>query len=332
MVILLRINIFDVYILRRGTAIYLFSILEMRAFIYKLLVFFIIFFIFDKVFIVVREITPQFESDKRLERIITGNINKKILVFGSSRGARNVLVSDIENELNMESYNLSYLGSDIEFHLFLFKKLLKYNQKPEIVILVVDEIEELVDDKYIRFRLDRLYPLIKYKDVREELIARNEKNRLLSNLFILHQLNKVNFNFKKRSFSSLDSIQNCGSMPISSQKENIKWEYNSDKKNYSKIKEIPHKVKSFKEFRNLCIENDIKFIIAFAPNFRDQCVSFVRRIKELGGNETYYMNYDTSDIRYYNSEYFYDNTHLNKIGAVMYTSELINYLKDITED
>jgi hypothetical protein len=258
--------------------------------------------------------------------IITGEMNKDILVFGSSRGARNVLASKIEEELGIKSYNLSYLGSDIEFHLFLLKQVIKHNKKPDKVILVVDEFEELIPNKYIRFRLDRLYPLVKYREIRDELVNRNEKKRFISKISILHQLNRSNFYIRKKSFNKLDTIKSCGSMPLSFQKENIRWQYNTGRKDYVSEDELSIKLKSFLIFKNLCRKNKIDLVIAFPPNFRSQNDSYINRIKELGGVESFFVNYDTSDSRYKDNRFFYDHYHLNLQGAEIFTSEIIEFL------
>ena len=56
-----------------------------------------------------------------------------------------------------------------------------------MVILAVDDPSELEVNASIKFRLDRLYPLVKYPAIRNKLVAEGEKNELLSQLFIIHQ-------------------------------------------------------------------------------------------------------------------------------------------------
>ena len=115
----------------------------MKKFLIQILLFSFTFFLFEKVFYVSLYVSPKLEIDKRLEYIINGNMNKDLIVLGSSRGARNIIASQIEDSLNISSYNLSYPGSDIEFHKFLLQSLIKYNEKPKIVLLVVDDNAEL---------------------------------------------------------------------------------------------------------------------------------------------------------------------------------------------
>ena len=75
--------------------------------------------------IFLREKSSKLEVDNRLEKIITGKIKADILVFGSSRGARSVIASQISDSLHTSAYNLAFPGSDITFHSFLLEQLLK---------------------------------------------------------------------------------------------------------------------------------------------------------------------------------------------------------------
>ena len=76
--------------------------------------FVMIFFIYDKLFIVVRTLSPVLEVDKRLELLINGGINKDIIILGSSRGARDIIAAQIENETGLSAFNLCYPGSNVE--------------------------------------------------------------------------------------------------------------------------------------------------------------------------------------------------------------------------
>jgi hypothetical protein len=118
------------------------------------------------------------ELDKRLEYIITGKVNSNIIVMGSSRGARDIVASQLADSLRTSAYNLSYPGSNIYFHEYLLTELLKNgNKKPKVLILVIDDPYEMEDNYSLQFRFDRLYPLVKYKSIRNTLTERGEKNR-----------------------------------------------------------------------------------------------------------------------------------------------------------
>lgn len=297
----------------------------MRKFIIQILLFSISFFIVEKAFYFFLSIPPRLERDKRLEYVLNGEINKDLIVLGSSRGSRNIIASQIEDSLNISCYNLSYDGSDIEFHEFLLRSLIKHNKKPKIVLLAVDDPSELLPDESIKFRFDRLYPLVKFSYINNELIEKGE-NSFLSNFLILARINKRNFNIGEKKFSELDSIMKCGSMPISFQRKDRRFVFFNNN-NYKVDNELPEKVKAFRDLQNLCVNNNIQLIIIYSPNFKEHNILFKKRIKEISHPKVTSILYDSTNQIYKNKDYFYDEAHLKKNGAAIFTNEIIRQLK-----
>lgn len=305
----------------------------MKKFLIRLAIFTVFFFLVDKLFIFVRNAGPALEVDRRLEMILEGQINADVLVFGSSRGARSVIAQRFIDSLGVSAYSLAYPGSDVTFHEYLLRQTLevKGNKKPKTVILVVDDSDELKPSKSLKFRFDRMYPLVKYKSVRDEMVKRKEKKPIITELLVLHQMNKSNFLFKQRKFTKNDSIMPCGSMPISHQKKTFDKKYNTEIYNYTREDELIQKIKAFRAFKDHCKENNIQLIVAIPPNFRKVTVGFVPRLKQvMDGYGTVFM-YDESKPEYSNPDYFFDNTHLQKVGSEIYTMELVHYFKQLNK-
>ena len=80
----------------------------MKKFIVKILIFSTVFFLFDRLFYIFLDLSPKQEVDKRLDYVINGNMNKDLIIIGSSRGARDLIAKQIEDSLNISCYNLSY--------------------------------------------------------------------------------------------------------------------------------------------------------------------------------------------------------------------------------
>jgi hypothetical protein len=301
----------------------------MKKFIIRIVLFSLFFISVDKLLIFLREKSSKLEVDNRLEKIITGKIKADILVFGSSRGARSVIASQISDSLHTSAYNLAFPGSDITFHSFLLEQLLKnkYNQIPKKIILVVDDTDELQKSKSLKFRLDRMYPLVKYKVIRDELVKRKEKKPLVNELLVSHQLNKSNFLLKQKKFTKNDSIMFCGSMPISHQKKSFDKKFGKVPYEYDLKSELIQKIKAFNNFIDLCAKNDIQLIVVLPPNFRVISNGFENRMKHFVGTKGVVWKYEQSKPDYSDSDNFFDNAHLQKKGAVIYTADLIAYLK-----
>jgi hypothetical protein len=87
----------------------------MKNFVLKLSLFLLIFFLIDKCLLFLRNSLPERELDKRLETVINGKINADIVIFGSSKPARDIIASQLSDSLNLKAFNLAYPGSNIEF-------------------------------------------------------------------------------------------------------------------------------------------------------------------------------------------------------------------------
>jgi hypothetical protein len=299
----------------------------MKKFLANILLFGTVFFAFDKLFIFVRDYSPETEADRRLEMLINGEINREIIVLGASRGARDVIAHQVERETGRSAYNLSYPGSDIEFHEFLLRTLIAFDRAPKTILLVVDDPSELLPSVSITYRLDRLYPLVKYPYIREELARRGEKNALLMKLFVLHQLSMGNFDLRKKSFSSLDTIRECGSMPVSFRREGRVMEWGTADTLYTEADEVAAKVSAFRKFVETCRQHSIDLVIVFPPNFKAQNNAFERRLETLAGDEAGRMSFDPRNPAYTDPQYFYDESHLTTEGAEIFTRDVSVFLR-----
>ena len=299
----------------------------MKKFIINGILFFLGFFLLDKILILLRNYSPDTEVDKRLEMILTGKINSDILIFGSSRGARDLIAAQIADSLHTSTYNLSYPGSGVEFHEFLLEQTLtnKKNKKPKAIILVVDDPSELLPNGLIHFRLDRLYPLVKYPVIREKLIEKDGKNEYLSRLFVVAQMGISNFDITQKHFKKLDTLYEDGSMPISFQDARFNGRYSDT--TYNIKEEVPLNLSSFLKFIELCKKNNIKLIIACPPNCFKATVGFYDRMKALSGSSASLMIYDSTKPYTKNGDYYFDDVHLKNNGAIIFTNEMISYIK-----
>ena len=304
----------------------------MGKFALKLLLFAVIFLIFDKLFIIVAHFSAEAEADKRLEYIINGEVNKDIIILGSSTGSRDILASQIEDATGLSTYNLCYPGSNVVFHEFIMRTLVKYNEPPEIALLVVDDYVELIYDESIIFRKDRLYPLVKYKYIWKELSQREGRDKIFSNFLVINRLNKYNFDIRPKRFTPIDTIQVCGSMPISWKPDDMDIDYVSGERLYPQDEELPEKVEAYNQIVETCKNNNINLVIVFPPVYQDHSVSFENRIKELSGEGVYFYLYNTENPIYKLEDNYFDETHLMQDAAIEFTDELILYLNELIEN
>jgi hypothetical protein len=297
----------------------------MKKLALKLVLFFVLFFLFDKAFIIIANKSAEAEVDKRLENLIKGKINKEIIVLGSSRGSRDIIAGQIEDSTGLSAYNLCYPGSDMEFHEFLLRTLVKHNESPDYLLLVVDDDIAFLPAERTAFRLDRMYPLVKYRYVIEELVTRGEKDRVFSSIFILNRLNKANFDLRQKRFTPLDSIMACGSMPISWQRIDEDWDFIDGERTYDISMEDTDKLDAYKSIISMCEVENIELVVVFPPNYQRFSEFFEARIKAISSKNVKFYKYQNNPV-YLNRSYYYDEEHLIKEGAVIFTNELIRYL------
>ncbi|MFC3335527.1 hypothetical protein [Flavobacterium palustre] len=285
--------------------------------------FLLLFFLVDKLFYWKLQSLPERELDKRLEWILEGKMNKKILIFGSSRAQHNLYSDAIQDSLKMTTFNLGYRGCNIDFQLFLLKKALKHNKKPKIVVLTLDDYKTFLPEKTLQFRYDKLYSLVKYQEITNELIARNDFSPFAFGWYCA-RLGKEQFLSRKEK-TKYDNWTAAGTVLLDFTAADL------DKKKYSLVhynikSELPELISAFKEFQHICQVENIKLYLLVPPNFAYKNKEFVHRVKGLIVNEATKFYYENSN-EFEESKYFYDASHLNKKGAILYTNEIIKRLK-----
>jgi hypothetical protein len=302
----------------------------MKRLALKLLLFLLVFLAYDKLFILVANRSAETELDRRLEYLIKGQINKDVVIIGSSRGSRDIIAGQIEEKTGLSAYNLCYPGSSVEFHDFILQTLLKFNKHPEILVLIVDDNNAFMDEgDRIVFRRDRLYPLVRYPYIWKEMAQRGYLDNELAGFIVLQRLNKYNFDLRQKRPTPLDTIMACGSMPISWQDKGIDWEFPSKEKAYSMEEEVPEKVAAFRNMVQTCEANSIELVIAFPPNYQIPSQSFENRIRQLSGTHVHFHHYNMENLIYMDKDYFFDTEHLMCEAAHIYTDEVIDFLRQL---
>lgn len=191
----------------------------------------------------------------------------------------------------------------------------------------MDDYGALQRDKTIKFRLDRLYPLVKYRTIRDELVARKEKKPIINELLVLHQLNKSAFQFRKRYFTKTNVLQRCGSMPIMHQEKTFDKKYSHKTVYYNPKHDLPKKIKAFNLIQSYCAKNHIQLILVIPPNFRKPTIGLKEHLIELAKGNTKVWTFSLTNKAYLDAAIFSDNGHLRKKGAKIFTSDLTHFLQ-----
>ena len=265
-------------------------------------------------------------------QIKEGKTNAELAVFGSSRAFIHINPTILEKELKLNTHNFGLNGSKFKMQLYRFNLYLKHNPKPKMVVWNLDtfsfsHIDEVFQpNQYVPFMLwnfklydalkeykdtklvDFIVPLYRYRDQTywKDQIARSKKEKL-------HQDGL----FRDDGFKSYN------------RKWNVKWEKMKPKN--SDFDEVDFTL--LEELIQICKKENIQLVFTIAPEFYKGQDYMLNRNKvihlyeqTLEKHHLPLIDYSSDSISF-QQKYFYNTTHMNNVGADVFTKELANDLK-----
>ena len=252
-----------------------------------------------------------------------GNMNCDAVVMGSSRGFVQYSPAILDSILGLNSYNLSVDGRCIDAEVAKYNTYIQHNPKPKVIIQNIDFGNLLMSNGYEREQFtpylyddvlfnevkdfdgftiwDKYLPLVRYSGY-FEVIKEG-----------LHLPNKLNQYPLYKGYFGRDE----------------KWDgtafRNVDKVHFSVNTQA---VDIFDKYLALCKKDGIQVILVFAP-------IYIGVSEKMDNNEEmfdYYQKfadkYDFPLLNYtfdsisYDTSYFYNATHMNKLGSELFTTKL----------
>ena len=132
---------------------------DIQKFLKKLLAFALLFFMLDKALAhwATQAVLHDTQSFGSLSLLYRGDVNKQIVLFGSSKTHVNINAETIEQKTGMSCYNLAIGNASIDMSTFLFEEFLIANKKPDIVFIEAD-YAHLATNSSLKFRPELLAP------------------------------------------------------------------------------------------------------------------------------------------------------------------------------
>lgn len=267
--------------------------------------------------------------------IYNSKANCDVAIYGSSRAWVHIDPKIISDSLNLTAYNFGIDGHNFWLQYLRHLEFLKHNEKPKLIILSVDLFS-------LQKRID-LYESVQFlpymlwnKNIKKFTSSYIGYNNMDYYLPLYRYVGK--FNSLKTSAKILINgrpdikFRNHGFLGIE-RKWNSDLEKAKSKQKYYEAKLDKKSVQLFETFIQECKDLKIKLALVYTPEYIDG-QDFVANREEViniykNCSKKYNLKfYDYSNNKIcYDKKLFYNASHLNNIGAELFTKEFTSDLK-----
>jgi len=297
--------------------------------LYKILLFLLLIVVLDRSLgILVSKLALKYKFDRRIELLVNDQLEKDILVIGSSKALNGIDPTIIQENTGMSCYNLGVSGSNIEFHETILDLILQTKNYPKKIIYNIDDPGTLiVSEGVMVYRKEELYPYV-YNDYVNTIIAdKLDKSVWATKVSAIYHQNvnlvtaiKYLIRGKETPDYEINNVdENGANLMEGHQVDHENMEIFKPNSTYNiEYEHMPYK-DALLRIIDKCKKNDIQLIFVFSPSFVTPTIGFKDRIIELTGNKVPIFDY-SQEFR--ENTLFYNFEHLNKKGAQKYSNLL----------
>ena len=296
----------------------------------SLIVLILVIFIDFTIGITIKSMLPNISNKEDIGKTYfsLNDVNTPIVVVGSSRASHHYVTSVIENEYNKETYNVARDGCFFSYNCCVMNSILdRYN--PEIIIWEndINSLYENVNDP-----LESLYPYYKQNSYITSILKEQQVSDIIKLNFNLYRYNSiihkiVVINFAKNKYKD-KTIK--GYLPLTP-KENLSrkaLEASTSRNNYDLSQ---NKITLFKNTLDRAKKQGVKIIVVDSPKYmllNTNSISADTMERICNEYDATFINNTQLPLFLEHPEYFNDMTHLNNIGANIYTNIFLSQIKD----
>lgn len=264
--------------------------------------------------------------------IFEGKVDSDLIIIGSSRAWVHFNPTMITEETGISAYNIGMDGHPFFLQNARYTIFRKYNRKPKLVIVSLEtnsffKRSDLYNSSqflpYLReYKEDLKKPLMKFKgfnkyDFDVPLVRYYANVNIFKDLFLGSNSKTI----RVKGFQARDEIWNNDLLEAKQKYESIKVQIDTTTLNL------------FKDFILKNKKENIEVILVYSPEYiegqefisnRDSILNMYKKISEE--YKIRFIDFSKDSISY-KKEYFYNSTHMNKVGANMFTNQLIDSLK-----
>lgn len=262
--------------------------------------------------------------------IFYGKMQCDALIMGSSRGFVQYDPAILDSAMHINSYNLSVDGRCIDAQVVKYHTYCQYNPKPTLIIQNVDFGTLELSNGYEREQFlpyffcdtlfsavknsegfsvwDRYLPLVRYAGYTQVIMEGLKLPNKLNHYPLYKGYYGRDDSWDGTMFESITSVEFCRTQEV---------------------------VRIFDNFLAECKRDHIQVILVFAPIY----IGVTEKMEDPQEMFDYYQSYAdkygfpllnyTYDSLSYDTAYFYNATHLNKKGAILFSEKLAYDLNEI---
>lgn len=269
--------------------------------------------------------------------IYDGSINADWVIMGSSRAWKQVDPRIVDSTFQLNSYNLGIDGYHVPMQLTKFQIYQEHNSDPQKMIYIVDHFS--LDKRTDLFNKDQFLPYLN-----DPVLA--------SRLSEYEGFNWEHFHLPYYQYSGSKEICLAGFMEFFGikkfaadkfkgyQPQYKVWEVDFDQEreenpNGKSAKVLPHVVNEFDLFIRGLAEQNIEVVLVYSPDQIDFQSYITNRDSVISIYRNLALKHNIPFIDFSNhpmcndKTYFYNPTHLNTVGAELFTRTLCDSIKFI---
>ncbi|EDP97240.1 hypothetical protein KAOT1_18797 [Kordia algicida OT-1] len=268
------------------------------------------------------------------EDIYNQRVNSEVLIYGSSRAYVHINPMQIQDSLNVRCYNFGVNGQNFRIQYLRHLEYMEHNPKPKTIIVSVDIFSLQKVANLYNYR--QFLPYLHKENVQKYTSAYNGFNTFdyylpLVKYYGEHDAIKrafAKFNektphqqFRIRGYHPVDRDWNTDFSKAKTKKSSYVIEVDAE------IQQL------FENFLADCQEKNIQVVMVYTPIYKigqqyvenhDDITAYFEKLST--DFKIPFFNYLEDDICLA-QRYFYNSTHLNKKGSIVFTNMLIRDLK-----
>lgn len=256
--------------------------------------------------------------------------NEDILIFGSSRGARQYHPDVFEKRLGMSYYNASRQGNFMLYHGAVLQSILK-RYTPKLVILDFRHGEfKKSADNYDR--LSCLLPYYKAHPEMRQIIEQRSRYEKVKFLSSIYPFNSLTFKIAVRNmpFYKEEAPERKGYI-FYDKVYGKPMKKSNDPAQYSLDTNI---IRCYESFLQSCVSRNIRLLVVVTPYFsiknkNDTSIKLAAEIAKK--HNVKFIDYSQDSFFLNRPELIADPIHLNNNGAVILSNMLVDSLNKETE-